>query len=213
MNECIEYINSMPHGIVSILGSGKTFKSGTLYSLLDYCPDLRSRPIAFYRFPNVSELFPYENQYSVDDLDDVEPDSICIIEDANRIFPSRSSARTSDLQEWMGIISHKDILVMLTVQNSSNTDLAFFRDQDIVLIHKKMNPLAIKNEREDLQMLCQRANILIDECSEFYDISHHYISYVSTFNCMLILDDPPAWYAFDQSHALRNYKIKKKGLS
>lgn len=210
MTDCLDYINSMPHGIVSILGSGKTFKSGTLYTLLDSCPGLKSRPIAFYRFPNSTALFPYKNQYNIDDFDEVEPDSVCVIEDANRIFPSRSSSRYADIQEWMGIISHKDILLMLTLQNTSNVDLAFFRDQDVVMIHKKMHNVAVSNEREEFQLQCQMANILIDECSAAYKQPPHYISYVPKFNRLLLLDHPPVWYGYDQSHALRNYKIKKE---
>ena len=210
MNECLDYINGMPHGVVAILGSGKTFKSGTLYTLLDSCPGLKSRPIAFYKFPNVKELFPFETQYSIEDFDDVEPDSICVVEDANRIFPSRSSSKFADIQEWMGIISHKDILLMLTLQNTSNVDLAFFRDQDVVLIHKKMHDVAVRNEREEFQLSCQMANILIDECSNAYNVPYHYISYVPKFNHLMILDHPPVWHGYEQSHALRDYKIKKE---
>ena len=207
---CIDYINEMPHGVIAILGSGKTFKSGTLYSLLDYCPGLMARKKAFYKFPNVKELFPSSlKSYTVDDLDDVEPDSICIIEDANRVYPSRGSASKSDLQEWMGIISHKDILVMLTVQNTSNTDLAFFRDQNFIMLHKKMNATAISYEREEFRVNCQRANLLIDQYSALHNVPYHYVTYLPDFDEILILDHPPEWYGYDQSHALRYYKIRK----
>lgn len=210
-DSCIDYINNMPHGVVAILGSGKTFKSGTLYSLLDYCPNLMSRKKAFYEFPSVEKLFPASlKAYVVEDLDDVEPDSICIIEDANRVYPSRSSARTLDLQKWMGLISHKDILVMLTVQNTSNTDLAFFRDQDVIMVHKKMNPTAILYERDEFKVNCQRANILIDNYAAEYGLTYHYLSYLPDFDQVLILDNPPKWYGYDQSHALRDYKLHNK---
>lgn len=201
----------MPHGVIAILGSGKTFKSGTLYSLLDYCPGLMSRKKAFYEFPSVEKLFPSSlKAYVVEDLDDVEPDSICIIEDANRVYPSRSSVRTLDLQKWMGVISHKDILVMLTVQNTSNTDLAFFRDQNVVMLHKKMNTTAIQYERDEFKVNCQRANFLIDQYSVQYNVPYHYVSYLPDFDQILILDKPPSWYGYAQSHALRDYKIKKE---
>ena len=209
--DCINAINEMPHGVIAILGSGKTFKSGTLYSLFDYCPCLMSRRKAFYKFPSVDNLFPYSlKSYTVNDFDDVDPDSICVIEDANRVFPSRSSARTSELQEWMGIISHKDILVMLTVQNTSNTDLAFFRDQNVVMLHKKMNPTAISYERDEFKVNCQRANLLIDQYSAQYNVPYHYVSYLPDFDQVLILDKPPSWYGYDQSHALRYYKLRKE---
>ena len=46
----LDYLDGMGYGIVSILGSGKTFKSGTMYSLFEYVPSLRTRPKAFLRF-------------------------------------------------------------------------------------------------------------------------------------------------------------------
>lgn len=209
----LQYINDMQHGVVAIIGSGKTFKSGTLYTLLSVCPSLASRPKAFYRFPSVSSLFPSSlNAYSVDDLDDVEPDSVCIIEDANRVFPSRSS-KSPYLQEWMGIASHKDILVMLTVQNTANTDIAFFRDQDIITIHKKMSDIAISSEREQFQLYCVYANLMIDRASADLAVSPYYVSFVPRFYQTVILDSPPSWYGYEQSHALRNYHIKDKGVA
>lgn len=207
---CIDYINKMNHGVVVILGSGKTFKSGTLYSLLEYCPDFRNRRKAFYKFPAVYDLFPSELLgYSVNKLNDIEPDSICIIEDANRVFPSRSS-KSPVLQEFLGIISHKDILIFLTVQNTANTDLAFFRDQDVVFLHKKMNETGLQNEREEISMKCKWANQVIDEVSCSYNISPHYVSYASDFGQALILNHPPSWYGYEQSHALRNYLISEE---
>lgn len=207
----LDYINNMPHGVIAIVGSGKTFKSGTLYSLLEYCPEFKSRRKAFYKFPYVTKLFPKELLgYSVDDYDDVEPDSICIIEDANRIFPSRASSKSVDLQEFLGLISHKDILIMLTIQNTSNTDVAFFRDQDTVMIHKKMNTIAIQYEREEFKINCERGNYLIDQIADAQQMPVHYVSYLPRFGEVLVLDHPPSWYGYDQSHALRDYRIHNK---
>lgn len=83
----------------------------------------------------------------------------------------------------MGIISHKDILLMLTLQNTSNVDLAFFRDQDVVMIHKKMHDVAVSNEREEFQLQCQMANILIDECSA--PINSHLITFLTFLNSIV----------------------------
>lgn len=209
----LAYIDGMDHGVIDIVGRGKTFKSGTLYSLFEYCPRLMARSKAFYRFPDVSVFPEHLRAYSVDHFDDVIPGSILIIEDANRVFPSRNSSRNPELQEFMGLISHKDILVILTVQNTNNTDIAFFRDQDIVTIHKLMNPSAIANERPELQAHCLYANLVIDSVSKALNVTHHYVSYVPRWSDkVLVMDRPPAYYGPEISHALRNYSIRSKGV-
>lgn len=204
----LDYINNMKHGVIPIIGSGKTFKSGTLYSLLDACPSFADRPIAFFKFPDVDKLFPYANQYTVEDFDDIEPDSICVIEDANRVLPSRSSFKQSTLQEYIGMISHKDILIMLTIQNSASSDLALFRDQDIVRVYKLMSADAINFERPEWRIDVAFANHFTREkCKLGYD--RYYLSYLPKFASFIYLK-PPDWYEYKQSHALRNYKMKDK---
>jgi len=205
----IEYINDMRYGVNAILGDGKTFKSGTLYSILDICPKLRERPKAFWKFPNVRKLFPdYLNCYSVDYFDDIKNGSIVVIEDANRVFPSRASSRSFDIQEILGLSSHKDWLFFLTLQSGSNVDQAFFRDQDVNMIYKKKNPVAIQFERPEFQSDCVQANMVIDKYSRIYKVNPLYVSYLPRFDpSALILDSPPSWYGYAQSHALSDYVV------
>lgn len=206
MNDVLSYIDSMNHGVVPIVGSGKQFKSGTMYQLLSALPSLRNRKKAFFKFPAVRELFPsFMRGYPVDNLWDVEPDSILVIEDANRVFPSRSSSKVADLQEFLGVISHKDILIFLTVQNTSNTDMAFFRDQDILFLHKRMSPVGIQYEREELQHHCSVGNIIIENTAIKEGVNPLFVTYVPRFASTIILDEPPDWYGYAQSHALRDY--------
>jgi len=208
-DDILEYISGMNHGVIPILGSGKQFKSGTMYDLLSTLPSLRSRRKAFYKFPAVNELFPsFLKGYPVDNLWDVEPDSVLVIEDANRVFPSRSSSKSTDLQEFLGVISHKDILIFLTIQNTSNTDLAFFRDQDILFLHKRMNPTAIQYEREDFQFYCNLANVVIEDHSLSMGVNPLMVTFVPRFAGVIIHEDPPEWYGYAQSHALRDYDAR-----
>lgn len=209
-SETLAYLDSMSYGVVSVLGSGKTFKSGTMYSIFDYVPSLRSRPKAFLRFSGL-DVFPDGYGYPVDSLWDAEPGSILVIEDANRIFPSRASGRTADLQEFLGLISHKDILVFLTIQNTANTDMAFFRDQDSVLIHKRMSPAAVSYERPEIAGSCLDANAYMADFCRLTGADWHLVSYIPRFHECLWLSDPPSWYGWLQSHALRDYRPEKKG--
>ena len=201
----LEYLEHMNYGVVPIIGSGKTFKSGTMYSLFRYVPSLRSRSKAFLNFSGL-ENFPYGYGRCINDIWDTEPDEILVIEDANRLFPSRMSGHSSSIQEFMGIISHKDILVFLTVQNTSNTDQAFFRDQDSVSIHKRMNPTSIGFERPEIASYCSSANSLMADFCHRTGADYHLVSYIPRFNEVMWLDDPPSWYDWNCSHALRGYR-------
>lgn len=201
----LDYLSKMDYGVVSIVGSGKTFKSGTMYSLFEYVPELDRRQKAFLNFTGL-EHFPDGFGYAVDDYWDTEPGSILIIEDANRLFPSRASARSSDLQEFLGIISHKDILVFLTVQNTANTDMAFFRDQDMITIHKRMSEAALSYERPEIASQAAESNVYMADYCRRTGADFHLVSYVPRFNEILYLDTPPVWYGWKQSHALRDYR-------
>lgn len=206
----LDYLDSMSYGVVPIVGSGKTFKSGTMYSLFDYVPSFRSRPKAFLRFTGL-EYFPEGYGYRIDDLWDAEPGSILVIEDANRLFPSRSSSRSSDLQEFLGIISHKDIVVVLTIQNTANSDVAWFRDQDSVSIFKRMVPSAIQFERPEIASFSSDANTYMSDFCAYTGADYHHVSYIPRFHECLWLDSPPSWYGWSQSHALRDYRPVAKG--
>lgn len=201
----LEYLQNMNYGVVSIVGSGKTFKSGTMYSLFDYVPSLRGRPKSFLDFSGL-QFFPFGYGSLVSSVWDADPDSILVIEDANRLFPSRSSSRSSDLQEFLGIISHKDILVFITVQNTANTDMAFFRDQDSIVIHKRMDPIGICYERPEISASCMDANVYMDSYCRRTGADPHLVSYIPRFSEILHLDTPPEWYGWHQSHALRDYR-------
>ena len=201
----LDYLSDMSYGVVSIVGSGKTFKSGTMYSLFEYVPELRKRKKMFLHFSGL-ELFPEDYGIPISDIWDAEPDSILIVEDANRLYPSRSSSRSSDLQEFLGIISHKDILIFLTVQNTANTDMAWFRDQDSITIYKRMYAASVIYERPEIASFAADANVYINDYCSRTGADFHLVSYVPRFNEILYLRDPPSWYGWDQSHALRNYR-------
>ena len=201
----LRYLEGMNYGVIPIVGSGKTFKSGTLYSLFEYVSSFRRRDKAFLRFSGL-EHFPPGYGYRVDDIWDCEPDSILVVEDANRLFPSRASARSSDLQEFLGIISHKDIVIVLTIQNTANSDVAWFRDQDSVSIYKRMNPASVVFERPEIASYCADANAYMGDFCKATGADWHLVSYVPRFHEVMYLDTPPEWYGWAQSHALRDYR-------
>ncbi|MDY0237013.1 MAG: hypothetical protein RBR71_13390 [Gudongella sp.] len=204
-------LNGMDYGSVPFIGTGKTFKTGTMFSIIEKCPDLYSRPKAFYNYPDVS-IFPADYQaYAVDSLDDIIPGSILIGEDANRIWPSRQT-KDSTLQRFMGVISHKDILAMFTLQNTSNVDQCIFRDQRVVNIHKPTDLISLAYERDEFRPYCQLASDLIPRYAEASAVDWHYVSFVPVFSEILIMDPAP-WYGYVHSHGLRDVRILDKGVS
>jgi len=205
----LEYLNAMNYGVVTILGSGKTFKSGTMYSLFEEVPSLKKRKKAFLNFAGL-EYFPKDYGYYIDNVWDCEPDSILVIEDVNRLFPSRTSSKSEDLQRFIGVISHKDIVIFLTTQNTANVDMVFFRDQDNFTIHKYMNPTSIAYERPETASFCDMTNAMIYDTSYKLEVDWHYVSYVPMFYECLVLEDVPSYYGYEISHALRYYDPRVK---
>jgi hypothetical protein len=208
----LRHLNSMAYGSIPFIGMGKSGKTMAMYSCIEICPELKNRRKAFFDFPDVS-IFPSSfRAYSVNDFDDIEPDSIAIFEDANRLFASRDSknSRNMELQKFMGVISHKDILCMFTLQNTGNADQCIFRDQQVLNIHKMADTIGLLYERDEFRDYCQNANIVIPRFSLTYRRDIPFLSYIPKFSEILDLD-PPEWYGKQQSCALRDYKILKKG--
>jgi len=199
--------NDMDFGSVPFIGRGKSGKSLAMYSFLEACPEQRSRPKAFYRFPpEVFQKFPSDYQaYAVNSFDEVLPGSIVILEDAARLFPSRST-KGLELQQIMGVASHNDLLILSTVQTLANVDQCLLRDQRVLLICKLFDWFGISFERDELKELEYEADIIIKDIAERYGVDYHLISYCPEFSEALIAP-PPGWYGYEISHALRGLKI------
>jgi hypothetical protein len=197
----------MSYGSVPFVGRGKSGKSLSMYSFIEACPDQRSRPKAFYRFPaKVFTKFPSDyGAYNVNSFDEVEVGSLLILEDAARLFPSRNSQSTV-LQKVMGVASHKDILVISTVQTLANVDQCLLRDQRLLLICKLMDWLSIAFERPELTDFMYESDLVIKDISQRYGYDHHLLAYCPEYSECLYTP-PPDWYSYDVSHALRDLRI------
>jgi len=210
----MDYIDGLDAAVILIVGSGKMFKTGTMFSILNTCPTLSARLKAMYRYPvcdkALKKMFPpwADLIYSAECLDEVQPGSILILDDLSRLFGSRGSGGNKDLQENQPAISHKSILEIGTVQNLSNSDIAFFRDQDLIRIYKLMRPDAIAFERDEFAQDALTANLQITRAADYLrergqEINPLYLSWVPTFHRVIYIE-PPAWYGRAHTHVLRH---------
>ena len=160
MSKASEYIGSMEHGILAVVGSGKQGKSCSLHSILAAWQP--GRPVCMLD-PLEFDISIFPDNYSrVSEASAVPVGAICVIEDVNRVFHSRGSSKDATLQKWLGIISHKSNIVAFTTQSLAGTDLEFLRSQDTIIINKRMHAEDLDFERPEFRVGQSLANTWIE---------------------------------------------------
>ena len=158
MSAAIDYISGMEHGIIIAVGSGKQGKSCSLHSLIALC--WPGRPV--YMLDNLRfDVSAFPGYRLVDRTSLIPVGAVAVVEDVNRIFQSRGSSKRGDLQGWLSIISHKSIVVCITTQNLADTDIAFLRSQDAVILNKRMHDEDMAFERPEFRDSQAQANAWI----------------------------------------------------
>ena len=206
----LKTVDRQPHGIVHLLGTGKQFKTGTYAQLFEVCSHLRTRPKAFVGVPDVSFLPEELNARVCDTIYDVLPGEIAVIDDVARMHPSRGASDPM-LTRYLGTISHKDILVILTGQCSLNYDIAFHRDQSVVFLHKYMDYHGIRAERPHVALHCLMGDKEITRWASTLDVWRGFFTYIPDFQEVLYMPDPAPWYDERLSHSLRDVTVQPKG--
>ena len=163
MSRTADYISGMEHGIIAVVGSGKTGKSATLHSMLALWQP--GRPVCMMD-PMDFDISIFPGHYSkVSQASEVPVGSICVIEDVSRVFNARGSSKDPTLSKWLGIISHRSNIVAFTAQNLSECDVSFMRSQDVVVCHKLMHGVDMRYERPEHRVDQAFANFYIDRAS------------------------------------------------
>lgn len=153
-------LETMRHGIIGICASGKQGKSALAHTIVNMVPNFVSRSHYLFETADV-DLTMFPGYTLVHDVDDIPPGSVVLIEDLGRIFHSRGSGQNAELPRWLGIISHKDIVVVFTIQNFSDADISLFRSQNFIELHKLMFDEDLGFEREEFRENQNMANIMI----------------------------------------------------
>lgn len=203
-SESIHHISGMRHGTIIAVGSGKQGKSCSLHSLLAITQPDRGKYL-LDRSDFDHSVFPGYGKVS--EPDDVPVDSIAVVEDANRFFHSRGSGKDATLQKWLGVISHKDIVVCLTTQSLADTDLDFLRSQDTIIMHKWMHEEDLGFERREFRDSQCVANEWISIASARYPgIDRRAWCFFPRFNeCVAIPE--VGWWSYGCSHMLRGVRV------
>ena len=203
-SEAIEYISEMEHGVIIAVGSGKQGKSCSLHSLLAYChPDRPKYLLDTLKF-DVS-IFP--GYRLVAETKDIPVGSVVVVEDVNRIFQSRGSAKRGDLQGWLSIISHKSIIIAITTQNIADTDIAFLRSQDTVIMNKWMHQEDLQFERPEFRSAQASANYAIDLANATHpDVDRRAWCYFPRFEEVAAIPKVE-WWSYANSHMFRDLVV------
>lgn len=204
-SRALEYISNMNHGVIIAVGSGKQGKSCTLHSVLGVTHPMRPVCILDSMDYDIG-MFP-KNYRLVHNPDHVAPGSICIIEDVNRMFHSRGSSKDATLQKWLGVISHKDILLAITTQSMAATDIEFLRSQDSVVLHKYMHEEDLNYERPEFRDHQAVADDWIMSARVLRpDLHPNSWTFFPRFaECVSVQAAP--WWGYEHSHMLREVNV------
>ena len=198
-------LRSAKHGVIIVLGTGQWGKTVTVHSLIAG-GTFPGRNVALVNYPpsfvaNHSYPSNYRAVQWPDDLNEImdviHPScDVVVVDDAIFLAGARDSSTRGNkgLQKMMTIASHNELFFLITIQNSSMLDISMFQSQDVYMIHKHMDLVALQNER-DQQMISQTvANILLSrKMGQHKNINPKSWAYCSTTKEMLCFDLPPWW--------------------
>lgn len=202
-------LSTMPHGIIGISASGKMGKSALAFSIAELVPGLRDRP--HYLFETAqADLSCFPGFTLVTDLDDVPSGSLVIIEDLGRIFGARGSAQNQQLPRWLGVISHKGIVVIFTIQSLSDADISLFRSQNFIELHKIMWDEDLQFERPEFRESATYANLMINrfamEHPEIPRVAMVFSPRYSEVSAWPLV----SWWSDECAHFLRDVRISEQ---
>jgi len=204
MSDAVDYIRDMEHGIIIAVGSGKQGKSCSIHSLANLCWPNRG---IFLMDPLDIDIGLFPGYRKVSKPSEVPVGSVVILDDVNRVFPSRGSSKDNTLQKWLGIISHKSTVVCITTQSLADTDIGFMRSQDCIVMNKTMCDEDVMFERPEFRVDQAIANHWISEANRRNPkIDRRSWCYFPRFSeCVAI---PKVWWwGYGNSHMLRDVVI------
>ena len=199
-------LETMRHGIIGICASGKQGKSALAHTIVNMVPNFVSRPHYLFETADV-DLTMFPGYTLVHDVDDIPPGSVVLIEALGRIFHSRGSGQNSELPRWLGIISHKDIVVVFTIQNFSDADISLFRSQNFIELHKLMFDEDLGFEREEFRENQNMANIMMRRFAlEHPEVPIASMVFSPRYSEVTAWPFVP-WWSDECAHFLRNARV------
>ncbi len=204
-------------GVFLYLGVGRSGKTASLYDILSrsrypsYFLEVDKRiwldvpdPVRF-RFYSTTKDFMFKL---------LPPSGMCynVVMDDAALFSS--SRKTSDsfnkaLQEFVTIISHKDILLHVLIQNTGLLDFKALRGQGVRILQKYSPTLSASFEREELAHSVEVANSVLRLYADAHGVDVRWFLYDHE-DRKVYLSKLPEWYSDKLSKPYRNYFVEVK---
>ena len=203
--KALRELKDLTHGLLVFVGSGKEGKSCSSHSLCEILyPDCLK---CIYDPERQLKECPFPGYILVHELDEIPNGAIVFMEDFSRLFGSRGSGNNKEAQEWLGTISHKDIIVVITVQNTAGMDMEFFRSQNAILCLKKMHEEDVNFERVEHMEVQRAANRILEQCAIANPtLDRRAFIYIPRYHEVIVVPVPP-WWGYQHSHMLREVKV------
>lgn len=206
-SELYRRLRSADHGVIIVLGTGQWGKTVTVHSMIESgC--FPGRDVALVNYP---KAFVKKHKYPANYravqwpeeltgiLSVIHPSrDVVVIDDAIFLAASRDSQTKENkgLQKMMTIASHHELFFILTIQNSSMLDISMFQSQDVYMIHKHMDIVALQNERDQQKVTQTVANIFLERKMRKFrnKVNPKAWGYCSTTKEMINFEIPHWWH-------------------
>lgn len=210
-SELWQRLRSADHGVIIVVGTGQWGKTATVHSLID-SGAFPGRNVALVKYSQeFIKAHSYPDNYRAvpwpDDISDIlgilHPSrDVVVVDDSIFIAGARDSGTRENkgLQKLMTIISHNELFVILTIQNTSMLDISMFQSQDVYMLHKNMDIVAIEQERDQQKISQTIANLYLQrKMKDYKGIVHPKAwGYCSTTR-EIIAFKLPSWWEPDMS--------------
>lgn len=205
-SELFRRLSTAKHGVIVVIGTGQWGKTATVHSLIQSgaFPDRNvvlvnysKTFVAQHSYPDSYRALTWPEDIS-EIMEVIRPSrDVVVVDDAIFVAGARDSSTRENkgLQKMMTIASHNELFFLLTIQNTSMLDISMFQSQDVYMIHKHMDLIAIQNERNNQVIAQTIANIYLERHMSKYKGKVHPKSwgYCSTTKEMIAFDLPPWW--------------------
>lgn len=144
-------------GIITLLGSARSAKTSLAYAIIDTVIRETKRPVSFVGFPDiVMSAMPKHWEGRVYNPETFEKmlafkGGVVLCDDTAVSMNSRDSMTTESkfMARLAGIISHRDLTLILTTQSMSGIDLSLTRMTQLAVGIRRMSPGTLKGERSN----------------------------------------------------------------
>jgi len=159
------------HGTFLAVGTGQWGKTVTMNALAAEAP-FRGRNVVLINYSKDFVKKGYPSNYRAEkwpgkiaDLYKIiKPgEDFIILDDAIFMASSRDTQtkENKEIQKFMTILSHNDLFAGISIQNTSLLDFSMMQSQDVHVLHKFMDPVALQFERPSMKLKQTVANAML----------------------------------------------------